>query len=139
MARLSKGESVLIHAASGSVGQAAIMHAQMVGADIFVTVGTQAKRDLVRREFGILEDRIFNSRDLSFAHKIKEATSGRGVDVVLNSLAGEALSATWSCIAMFGRFIEIGKKDIIENRLLDMAPFARNVSFHALDLNTVRW
>ncbi|KGO37540.1 Acyl transferase/acyl hydrolase/lysophospholipase [Penicillium expansum] len=139
MARLSKGESVLIHAASGGVGQAAIMYAQMVGADVFVTVGTQAKRDLVRHEFGIPEDRIFNSRDLSFARQIKEATGGRGVDVVLNSLAGEALSATWSCIAMFGRFIEIGKKDIIENRLLDMAPFVRNVSFHALDLNTVRW
>lgn len=139
VARLRKGESVLIHSAAGGVGQAAIILAQMIGADIFVTVGTQEKRDLMRREFGIPENRIFSSRDLRFARQIKELTGGRGIDVVLNSLAGEALSATWDCVARFGRFVEMGKKDILDNRRLDMAPFIRNVTFSAIDLMTIRW
>ena len=93
----------------------------------------------MHREFGIPEERIFSSRDLSFARQIKEFTGGRGVNVVLNSLAGEALSATWDCISRFGRFVEIGKKDILDNRRLDMAPFIHNVTFSAIDLNTIRW
>ncbi|KZF20978.1 hypothetical protein L228DRAFT_284065 [Xylona heveae TC161] len=137
IARLRKGESVLIHAAAGGVGQAAIILSQWIGADIFVTVGTPKKRELVQREFGIPENRIFSSRDLSFAQQIKKLTGGRGVDVVLNSLAGEALDATWDCIAMFGRFIEMGKKDIVDNRRLGMAPFLRNVTFSSIDLMTV--
>ncbi|KAF5012109.1 hypothetical protein FDECE_1826 [Fusarium decemcellulare] len=137
MARLRKGESILIHAAAGGVGQAAITLAQRLGADIFVTVGTQEKRDLVKQEFGIPDERIFSSRDISFAQAIKKATNGRGVDVVLNSLAGQMLSATWDCIATFGRFIEMGKKDIVDNRRLDMAPFLRNVMFASIDLITV--
>ena len=139
VARLRKGESVLIHAAAGGVGQAAIVLAQTIGADVFVTVGTEQKRDLVHREVAIPEERIFSSRDLRFARQIKELTGGRGVDVVLNSLAGEALSATWDCIARFGRFVEMGKKDILDNRRLDMTPFIRNVTFSAIDLNTIRW
>lgn len=139
VARLRKGESVLIHAAAGGVGQAAITIAQLIGADVFVTGGTQQKKDLMHREFGIPEERIFSSRDLSFARQIKEFTGGRGVNVVLNSLAGEALSATWDCISRFGRFVEIGKKDILDNRRLDMAPFIHNVTFSAIDLNTIRW
>lgn len=137
VARLQRGESVLIHAAAGGVGQAAILLAQLIGADIFVTVGTQAKRDLIKREFGIPDDRIFNSRDLSFAEDVKRATGGRGVDVVLNSLAGDALSATWECIARFGRFVEMGKKDFIDNRRLEMSTFLRNVTFASIDLITV--
>ncbi|KAI9831662.1 MAG: hypothetical protein M1819_004728 [Sarea resinae] len=139
VARLLPGESILIHAAAGGVGQAAIMLAQLIGADVFVTVGTPEKRDLVRREFNIPENRIFSSRDLDFARQIKELTGGHGVDVVLNSLAGEALSATWECIAPFGRFVEMGKKDILDNRRLDMAPFIRNVTFASIDLNMIRW
>lgn len=137
VARLRKGESILIHAAAGGVGQAAIILAQLIGADIFVTVGTQAKRDLVKREFGIPDERIFSSRDLRFAQQIKEATGGKGVNVVLNSLAGDALSATWESIAMFGRFIEMGKKDLVDNRRLEMSTFLRNVTFASIDLMTV--
>lgn len=135
--RLRKGESVLIHSAAGGVGQAAILLAQHCGAEIFVTVGNQAKRDLMRNEFGIPEDHIFSSRNLSFASGIQRMTKGRGVDVVLNSLAGDALSATWECVATFGRFIEMGKKDISENRRLEMAPFKRNITFSSIDLITV--
>lgn len=137
VARIRKGESLLIHAAAGGVGQAAIILAQLIGADIFVTVGTQAKRDLIQREFGIPNERIFSSRDLRFAQQIKEATSGRGVDVILNSLAGEALSATWDSIAKFGRFVEMGKKDLADNRRLEMSTFLRCVTFASIDLMAV--
>ncbi|KAI7968609.1 hypothetical protein EIK77_006628 [Talaromyces pinophilus] len=137
VARIRKGETLLIHAAAGGVGQAAIILAQLIGADIFVTVGTQAKRDLIQREFGIPNERIFSSRDLRFAQQIKEATNGRGVDVILNSLAGEALSATWDSIAKFGRFVEMGKKDLADNRRLEMSTFLRCVTFASIDLMAI--
>lgn len=134
-ARLQAGESVLIHAASGGVGQAAIMLAKQLKAEIFVTVGTEAKRDFIMHTYGIAEDRIFSSRDTSFAAGIMAATNGKGVDVVLNSLAGNLLKESWNCIASFGRFIEIGKRDIQQNKCLEMAPLARAASFAAVDLD----
>lgn len=133
-ARLQAGERILIHAAAGGVGQAAIVLAQHLHAEIFVTVGSEEKKTLLMRAYGIREDHIFNSRNLDFAKGIMRMTDGKGVDVVLNSLAGEALRQTWNCIAMFGRFIEIGKKDIVGNTGLDMAPFMRNVSFISVNL-----
>lgn len=111
-ARLQPEDKVLIHAAAGGVGQASIMIAQHVGAEIFVTVGSQEKKDHVQKLYGIPDDHIFNSRDLSFVDGIRRMTKGQGVDVILNSLAGEALRESWNCLAWFGRFIELGKKDI---------------------------
>ena len=134
VARLEKGESVLIHAAAGGVGQAAIILAQMVGAEIFVTVGSAEKKNYLMTAYKIPEERIFFSRDTSFASQIQAATSGEGVDVVLNSLAGDALLATWQCLAHFGRFVEIGKRDIVTNTRLEMATFAKNVTFSSVDL-----
>ena len=133
-ARMRKGESILIHAAAGGVGQAAIIMSQWIGAEIFATVGSEEKKRLIVSEYGILEDHIFDSRNLSFAKGIKRMTNGRGVDVVLNSLAGEALRDTWHCVAPSGRFIEIGKKDIIGNTGLDMAPFINGLTFTAVNL-----
>lgn len=137
MARLRRGESILIHSGTGGVGQAAIMLAQLAKAEVFVTVGTKEKREFVSSRYGIPEDHIFNSRDASFSQAIMKATRGRGVDVVLNSLAGPLLAATWSCIAPFGRFIEIGKRDLEQNSSLEMAPFVRSVTFASLDLITL--
>lgn len=133
-ARLQKGEKVLIHAAAGGVGQAAVMIAQHVGAEVFVTVGSQAKKKHLMEHYDIAEDHIFNSRDLSFAEGVMRMTGGRGVDVVLNSLAGEALRRSWLCLAWFGRFVELGKKDITGNTGLDMGPFLKNVSFHSVNV-----
>ena len=138
-ARISKGESVLIHSGAGGVGQAAIQLAQLVGTEIFVTVGTKEKKRMIMNRYGIPDDHIFTSRDLSFAKGIKRLTSGRGVDVVLNSLAGEGLRSSWESIAPFGRFIEIGKKDIYTPGVsalggLSMMPFAKNVMFASVDL-----
>jgi NADPH:quinone reductase-like Zn-dependent oxidoreductase len=111
-ARLQNDDKILIHAAAGGVGQAAIMIAQHIGAEIFITVGSQAKKKHIMETYQIPEDHIFNSRDTSFAKGIKRMTQGKGVDVVLNSLAGEALRQSWLCLAWFGRFVELGKKDI---------------------------
>lgn len=116
------------------LGQAAIQIAQHIGAEIFVTVGSTAKEQLLISEYGIPIDHIFNSRDLSFDKGIMRMTKGRGVDVILNSLSGEALRRTWECTAMFGRFVEVGKRDILGNTGLEMNPFLRNITF--IGINT---
>lgn len=133
-ARLQLGETVLIHAAAGGVGQAAITLAQRVGAEVFVTAGSPEKREYLSREFGIPEDHIFSSRDGEFAARLMEMTAGKGVDVVLNSLAGEFLQRTFNCVAPFGRFVEIGKRDLEQNKQLEMHAFTRHVSFSSVDL-----
>ena len=121
----------------GGVGQAAIMLAQNVGAEIFVTVGSEEKRQRLMATYSIPEDHILNSRNASFAKDVMDATGGKGVDVVLNSLAGPLLAASWNCIAAFGRFIEIGKRDLELNKSLHMGPFVRSASFASLDLITL--
>ena len=133
-ARLQKGEKVLIHAATGGVGQAAVMMAQRVGAEVFVTVGSEEKRDFVMEHYGIPADHIFSSRDTSFAAGVKAMTQGRGVDVVLNSLAGTLLQESFNCLAPFGRFVEIGKRDLELNSSLAMEAFTRAVSFSSIDV-----
>ena len=134
VARLKAGETILIHAAAGGVGQAAIMLAQASKAKIFATVGSQDKKTFLMQRYDIPEDQIFYSRDTSFVRGILQATNGKGVDVVLNSLAKEQLRATWKCMAPFGRFVEIGKQDITTNMYLEMAPFERTVTFAGVDL-----
>ncbi|KAJ5833847.1 hypothetical protein N7474_002158 [Penicillium riverlandense] len=137
LGQLQAGERVLIHAGAGGVGQAAIMLAKMAGADIFVTVGSLEKKQFLMTKYSIPEDRIFYSRDVSFGRGIKRATNNQGVDVVLNSLAGDLLRETWECLAPFGRFVEIGKADITKNTRLDMLPFEYNVTFSSVDLTKV--
>ncbi|KAI1781129.1 putative polyketide synthase [Hypoxylon cercidicola] len=136
-ARVKKGQSILIHTAAGGVGQAAIQVAQHYEMDIYATVGSEAKRALLRDTYGIPDDHIFSSRDLSFVNGVKRMTNGRGVDVVLNSLAGETLRQTWYCIAPFGTFIEIGLKDILGNTRLDMRPFIQDATFCFFNLNHI--
>jgi NADPH:quinone reductase-like Zn-dependent oxidoreductase/ubiquinone/menaquinone biosynthesis C-methylase UbiE/malonyl CoA-acyl carrier protein transacylase len=137
LANLHSGESVLIHAAAGGVGQAAIQIAKMVGAEIFVTVSTKAKKEHLATTYSIDESHIFASRDLTFASGIMRVTGGKGVDVILNSLSGDALNATWRCIAPLGRFVEMGRKDIEANGRLDMAPFVKNVMFASVDITFI--
>jgi acyl transferase domain-containing protein/NADPH:quinone reductase-like Zn-dependent oxidoreductase/NADP-dependent 3-hydroxy acid dehydrogenase YdfG len=137
LGRLRQGESILIHAAAGAVGQAAIQLAQHIGADVFVTVSSEEKKALVKRLYGIPDDRVFYSRNLSFGRRIMHATNDRGVDVVLNSLSGEGLVESWRVLAPLGRFVEIGKRDIHSFQNLPMHPFSKNVSYHSLDLLTV--
>ncbi|KAL8876311.1 MAG: hypothetical protein Q9198_005470 [Flavoplaca austrocitrina] len=135
--RLSKGESILIHAAAGGVGQAAIMLAQHAEAEIFVTVSSVEKMNFLIENYGLPRHRVFSSRDISFAKNLKDITCGRGVDVVLNSTAGEILQHSWRCLAPLGRFVEIGKRDIVQNSNLEMEKFADSVSFISVDLGVL--
>ncbi|KAL9122898.1 MAG: hypothetical protein Q9187_000549 [Circinaria calcarea] len=133
VARVQKGETVLVHAASGGLGQAMIMLCQMIGAEIFATVGTMEKKEFLMKTYKIPEDHIFSSRDSSFAKGILRTTKDKGIDVIMNSVAGDQLRLTWDCIAPFGRFIELGKRDFVVNTRLEMARFARNVTFACVD------
>jgi NADPH:quinone reductase-like Zn-dependent oxidoreductase len=111
---LRAGESVLIHSGAGAFGAAAITLALKSGATVYTTTSSQAKRDYLTNELGVPAGNIFNSRDTSFAEGIKAATNGRGVDMVINSLIGDLMHASWDCLANFGRFIEIGKRELVD-------------------------
>ncbi|MBX3490801.1 type I polyketide synthase [Parvibaculum sp.] len=132
LARLRKGERVVIHGAAGGVGLAAIQVARHIGAEIFVTVGTPEKRQMMRM-LDIPESRIFDSRSLSFAEEIMKATGGEGVDVILNSLAGEAIHRNLGLLRPFGRFIELGKRDFYENNRIGLKFFRNNLSYFGID------
>jgi NADPH:quinone reductase-like Zn-dependent oxidoreductase len=137
-AGLAAGQSVLVHAAAGAIGQAAVSLARHLGVtEIYATAGSREKRDLLRREYGIPAERIFASRDASFAPAVLAATKGRGVDVVLNSLPGPLLEASLGAIAPLGYLIEIGKKDIESNSLVALQSFSRGISFVSLDVPTL--
>lgn len=133
-ANIQPGETILIHAGAGGVGQSCIQLAKIRGAEIFTTVGSVAKRDLLINHYGIPKDHIFSSRDLTFAQGIMRMTKGRGVDVAINCLSGDALRATWDLMAPFGRFIEIGKMDIYASARLSMEKFKYCVRFECVDL-----
>ena len=135
--RLKKDESVLIHSAAGGVGQAAITLARLMGANIYLTVSTEEKKALLMELYGIPSDRFFSSRNALFASGIKRMTDGRGVDLVLNSLSGDLLKASWECVAPLGRFVEIGKRDILSHAQLSMSPFAANLMFASVDLGVI--
>ncbi|KAI0403553.1 hypothetical protein F4802DRAFT_598947 [Xylaria palmicola] len=131
-ASLKKGQSILIHSGCGGVGLAAIQVAQMLGAEIYTTVGSQRKIEYLMNNFNIPRNRIFNSRDDSFVEGLMRETNGKGVDVALNSLSGELLHATWRCVARWGTMVEIGKRDILESGKLDMDVFLANRSYRLL-------
>ena len=131
---LRRGDSVLIHAGSGAVGQAAIAIALSYDCEVFVTVSSNEKRDFLKSIFpGKLTDECFaNSRDIFFEKHVMQMTQGRGVDVVLNSLAEDKLQASVRVLAQHGRFLEIGKFDLNKNSQLGMSVFLKNVSFHGI-------
>ncbi|CAG8370997.1 unnamed protein product [Penicillium salamii] len=134
MGQLERGQSVLIHSACGAVGQAAIRIAQMMRATIYATVGTEQKAQYLQDVFGIPRENIFESRNASFVEDVKSATGGQGVDIVLNSLSEGLLHASWSCVAKFGKMIELGKRDFLGHGMLDMETFGANRSFIGVDL-----
>ncbi|KAL8728510.1 MAG: hypothetical protein Q9166_005332 [cf. Caloplaca sp. 2 TL-2023] len=131
---LEKGQSVLIHSACGGVGLAAIKLSQMIGAEIYATVGTDDKVQHLVEICNIPRHRIFSSRDDSFVEGIMRET-GEGVNMVLNSLSGDLLHATWRCVAPFGKMIEIGKRDLIGFGKLDMNTFLANRSYCCVDVD----
>ncbi|KAK5987019.1 Highly reducing polyketide synthase gloL [Cladobotryum mycophilum] len=134
LGQLRKGESILIHTACGNVGLTALAISQMIGAEIYATVGSEMKIQHLMNNYGIPRERIFSSRDASFYDGIMQATDGRGVDLVLNSLSGELLHASWRCVAKNGKMMEIGKRDMIERGHLPLEMFSYNRSFFGIDL-----
>ncbi|XP_031628812.1 fatty acid synthase-like [Contarinia nasturtii] len=136
--QMKKGESILIHAGSGGVGQAAINVALHHGLTVYTTVGSKEKREFLKKTFPQLSDaHIGNSRDTSFEQFIMRATKGKGVDLVLNSLADNMLQASIRCLGLDGRFLEIGKVDMHNNSPLGMSVFLKNTSFHGILLDRI--
>lgn len=136
--RMKPGESLLVHAGTGGVGQAAIAIALHMGCTVYTTVGSNDKREFLKKTFPQLTDKnIANSRDTSFEQHIMRETNGRGVDLVLNSLAAEMLQASVRCLAKDGRFLEIGKLDLSNNTALGMAFFLKNTTFHGILLDAL--
>lgn len=131
LARMQSGESILIHAGTGGIGQAAIQISQHLGLETFATAGTPEKRQMLV-DAGVRH--VMDSRSLHFADQIMEATNGRGVDAVLNSLAGEFIPKSISVLAPFGRFLEIGKIDIYNNTRIGLEPLRNNISYFVIDL-----
>ncbi|WP_370747454.1 SDR family NAD(P)-dependent oxidoreductase [Streptomyces sp. MnatMP-M17] len=129
--RLSAGERVLIHSASGGTGLAAIAVARLLGAEVLATAGNEEKRRYLRGS-GIR--RVMDSRSLEFAEQTRNATQGEGVDVVLNSLSGAAIRAGLETLRPFGRFIELGVRDILSDASVGLAPFRHNITLSTVDL-----
>jgi hypothetical protein len=109
------------------------MLARHLGAEIFVTCGNEAKVELLNTEFNIPRDHIFSSRTTAFRDKIHAMTNGDGVDVVLNSLGGEMFRESCNTLAAHGRFVEIGRKDLMENALMPMEFLLNNITFAYVD------
>ncbi len=134
LCRMQEGDRVLIHSASGGVGTAAVRIAHAVGAEVYATVSNQEKRDYVE-SMGVSPEHIFDSRTLEFADGIMESTKGKGIDIVLNTLSGEAIYKSIRCLAPLGRFVDLTKTDIYRNSKLGLRPFRNNLSYFAVDLD----
>lgn len=130
LANLQPGERVLIHGAAGGVGIAAIQLARHLGAEVFATAGSDEKREFVAL---LGADHVFDSRTLDYCDQILALTDGEGVDVILNSLAGEAIRRNLKVLRPFGRFLELGKRDFFENTPIGLRPFKDNISYFGID------
>lgn len=129
LADLKPSDTVLIHAATGGVGLAAVHVAKAVGATILATAGRDEKRSFLR-DLGI--SHVFSSRDNSFVEGVRQATAGRGADVVLNSLGGDLMQQSLALTARFGRFVEIGQKDYVHGGRLDLTPFLDGLTYFSV-------
>ena len=132
LAHIAAGERVLIHAAAGGVGMAAVQLAQRAGAEIFGTAGSPEKRAFLQA-LGV--HHVMDSRSLTFAQEVRACTGGQGVDIVLNSLAGVFIPASVAVLGAQGRFVEIGKRDIWTPE--QVAQTRQDVAYWALDLGEV--
>ncbi len=129
--QVAPGMTVLIHAAAGGVGMAAVQICTRRGARVLATASSPEKHAALAR-LGV--EAVFNSRSLDFADAVLAHTGGRGVDVILNSLSGEFLRRSLDVLAIGGCLLELGKTDIYDGGALPLAPFRNNLSFHAIDL-----
>lgn len=129
-ARLQPGETVLIEGAAGGVGLAALQVARAHGARVIAAAGTEEKRALLRR---LGAELVVDSRAPDVEDVIRAAVGG--VDVVLNSVAGDAMRAALRLLRPFGRFVELGKRDFMENTRVGLRPFLRNITYIGADID----
>jgi acyl transferase domain-containing protein/NADPH:quinone reductase-like Zn-dependent oxidoreductase/acyl carrier protein/SAM-dependent methyltransferase len=134
IARIKAGDIILVHAGAGGVGMAAIQIAHHLGADVIASAGSATKRALLKT-LGVKH--VIDSRKGDFAESVMELTNGRGVDIVLNALASEAIPMGLSCLAESGRFVEIGKRDIYQNSRIPLWSLRKNCSFHVVAMDAV--
>lgn len=134
LGRIAAGETVLIHGGAGGVGLAAIQIARHKGATVIATAGSGAKRSYLR---GLGVEHVLDSRSLRFVDEVRALTGGRGVDAVLNSLAGDAMERSIGCLAPFGRFLELGKQDFYANTPVGLRALKSNISYHGIDVDSV--
>ncbi|KAG8183231.1 hypothetical protein JTE90_014406, partial [Oedothorax gibbosus] len=135
-AKLRKGERVLIHSGTGGIGLAAIRIALSQDCEIFTTVGNDEKRKYLKGVFPQIKDEnIGCSRNTSFYSMVMNGTNGKGVNVILNSLADDKFKTSLRCMAKGGRFVEIGKYDLSLDRKIGLKMFLKNISFHAVFLD----
>src|ERR1019366_6733835 len=132
LARMERGETVLLHSAAGGVGGAAIQLAQRAGVTVIATAGTKDKQAYLRH-LGVQQ--VFDSRSLDFYNQVMDVTAGCGVDIVLNSLTGRLIAQSLKCLAPYGRFIEIGKADIYRNGKLNLERLGENISYFVVDVD----
>jgi NADPH:quinone reductase-like Zn-dependent oxidoreductase len=132
--KLRKGMSVLIHSACGGVGLAAIQVTKMMGGEVFATVSSERKVQHLVANYNIARERIFSSRDPSFLEGVMQQTAGKGVDLVLNSLPGEMLHASWRCVAKNGTLLELGQRDLAGYGQLDLSRFLSNRSYCGINV-----
>ncbi|WP_024816558.1 type I polyketide synthase [Methylopila sp. 73B] len=130
LARIKRGEWVLIHGGAGGVGLAALQIALWRGAKVIATAGSDEKRDLLR---ALGARHVLSSRNLDFVDEARRLTGGEGVDVVLNSLFGEAMERSLQTLKPFGRFLELGKRDYYANSRVGLRPFRRNIAYFGID------
>jgi myxalamid-type polyketide synthase MxaB len=131
LAGMKAGDRVLIHAAAGGVGLAAVQLAQRAGAEIFATAGSHEKQEYLR-SLGVKH--IFSSRNLDFAEAIMQVTNGKGVNIILNSLADEFIPKSLSILADGGCFLEMGKRD--EWDQAKVSQLNPTLKYHRYDLGT---
>ncbi len=134
VAKLQKGEKVLIHNAAGGVGLAAIQYANYAGAEVYATTSRPEKAAFLK-SIGVKY--VYSVKNLEFVSGINNDTGGYGVDVVLSALPGEVMYQSLALLASFGRYVEIGKKDIIDNAGLPLQFFSKNLLFSSLDLDKI--
>jgi len=131
LARIRAGDKVLIHSATGGVGQAAIAICRDAGAEIYATAGSPERRELLH-DMGI--QHVYDSRSIKFAEQIRQDTDGYGVDIVLNSVTGAAQLAGLKLLALGGRFVELGKRDIYGDTRVGLFPSRQNLAFYGVDV-----
>ncbi|KAI1344184.1 polyketide synthase [Xylariaceae sp. FL0016] len=130
---IRESSTILIHDAAEALGQAAIQLAQLKGADVFVTADTTDKLAFLERSYRIPHNHVYLNRGLSFKEGIQQMTNSRGIDIVLNTLSGDAFQASWECVAPFGRFVDFGSKNLSEKSSLSLRSVGRNVRFESFD------